>query len=57
MSEFLRMGGYAAFVWPSFALAAVVVAWNVIEPFDLFEVIPTWERRRPDSSRRKTLAV
>ena len=30
MSEFLRMGGYAAFVWPSFALAAVVVAWNVI---------------------------
>ena len=30
MSEFLRMGGYAAFVWPSFALAAVVIAWNVI---------------------------
>ena len=30
MSEFLRMGGYAAFVWPSFALAVVVIAWNVI---------------------------
>ena len=30
MSEFLHMGGYAAFVWPSFALAAVVVAWNVV---------------------------
>ena len=30
MSEFLRMGGYAAYVWPSFALAAVVLAWNVI---------------------------
>ena len=30
MSEFLRMGGYAAYVWPSFALAAVVIAWNVM---------------------------
>jgi heme exporter protein CcmD len=29
MSEFLRMGGYAAFVWPCFALAALVLAWNV----------------------------
>ena len=30
MSEFLHMGGYAAFVWSSVALAAVVIAWNVI---------------------------
>ena len=30
MSEFLHMGGYSAFVWPSFALAAVVIAWNVL---------------------------
>ncbi|MBM4218575.1 MAG: heme exporter protein CcmD [Gammaproteobacteria bacterium] len=29
MSEFLAMGGYGAFVWPCFALAAVVLAWNV----------------------------
>jgi heme exporter protein CcmD len=29
MSEFLSMGGYAAFVWPCFLLAAVVLAWNV----------------------------
>jgi heme exporter protein D len=29
MSEFLRMGGYAAFVWPCFALAAVVLVWNI----------------------------
>jgi heme exporter protein CcmD len=29
MSEILRMGGYAAFVWPCFALAAVILAWNV----------------------------
>ncbi|MCH7930695.1 MAG: heme exporter protein CcmD [Proteobacteria bacterium] len=25
MTEFLAMGGYAAFVWPAFAIAAVVM--------------------------------
>lgn len=30
MSTFLRMGGYAAYVWPCFALAAAVLAWNVV---------------------------
>lgn len=29
MSEFLHMGGYGAFVWPCFALAATVLAWNI----------------------------
>ena len=29
MSAFLHMGGYGAFVWPCFALAAIVLAWNV----------------------------
>jgi heme exporter protein CcmD len=29
MSRFLHMGGYAAFVWPCFALAAIVLAWNI----------------------------
>jgi heme exporter protein CcmD len=29
MSGFLQMGGYGAFVWPCFALAAIVFAWNV----------------------------
>jgi heme exporter protein D len=31
MSEFLDMGGYAAFVWPSYGLAAIVLgvlAWT-----------------------------
>ncbi len=28
MNDFLAMGGYGAYVWPSFALAAVVLAWN-----------------------------
>ena len=30
MREFLNMGGYAAYVWPCFALAGVVLAWNVL---------------------------
>lgn len=30
MSGFPTMGGYGAFVWPSFALAAIVLVWNVI---------------------------
>jgi heme exporter protein CcmD len=30
MSEFIRMGGYAAYVWPCFALAAAVLAWNLV---------------------------
>lgn len=29
MSEFLHMGGYAAFVWPCMGLAVVVLGWNV----------------------------
>ncbi len=30
MNEFLDMGRYGAYVWPCFALAAVVLAWNVV---------------------------
>ncbi len=30
MSEFLAMGGYAAFVWPCFLLTGIVLVWNVI---------------------------
>jgi heme exporter protein CcmD len=29
VSGFLAMGDYAAFVWPCFALAAIVLVWNV----------------------------
>ncbi len=30
--EFWSMGGYAAYVWPAYGLAAIVVAWNVLVP-------------------------
>ncbi len=29
MEQFFDMGGYARFVWPSFALAFAVIGWNV----------------------------
>jgi len=32
LHEFFAMGGYAAYVWSSYALAAVVLAWNVVQP-------------------------
>lgn len=30
MSEFLSMGGYARFVWPSYALAFLAVFVNIV---------------------------
>ncbi len=31
-SEFFHMGGYAFFVWTSYALALIVVVANIISP-------------------------
>jgi heme exporter protein CcmD len=42
MSGFLAMGGYGAFVWPCFALAVVVLAWNVTAARRLHAA--AWER-------------
>lgn len=30
LGEFFSMGGYAAFVWPSFGLVLFALVWNVI---------------------------
>ncbi len=32
MSEFLNMGGYAAYVWPSMGLALIVLLLNILVP-------------------------
>ena len=29
MHDFLDMGGYGLYVWPSYGLAAAVLAWNI----------------------------
>ncbi|HJS21342.1 MAG TPA: heme exporter protein CcmD [Steroidobacteraceae bacterium] len=30
LAEFVNMGGYAAFVWPAYAVALVVLVGNVV---------------------------
>ncbi|MGE3774033.1 MAG: heme exporter protein CcmD [Gammaproteobacteria bacterium] len=32
LAEFFAMGGYAVYVWSSYALAAVVLIWNAVQP-------------------------
>ncbi|MGH8541871.1 MAG: heme exporter protein CcmD [Stenotrophobium sp.] len=32
MSEWLNMGGYAGYVWSSFGVTALVLAWNLLAP-------------------------
>ena len=49
MSEFLNMGGYAAYVWPSYGLTLGVIVLNIV-----------WARRllaksREDARRRLTM--
>jgi heme exporter protein D len=49
MKEFLDMGGYAAFVWPAYALTLAVIALNIY-----------WARRRLAQARasaRRRLAA
>jgi heme exporter protein CcmD len=48
MREFLDMGGYAAFLWPAYALTLAVIALNVF-----------WARRaltRAEAAARRRLA-
>jgi heme exporter protein D len=51
LSEFFDMGGYAAYVWPSYVLTLVVVVLNIV-----------WARRllaksREEARRRLTMKV
>ena len=49
MSEFFDMGGYAAYVWPSYGLTLIVVVLNIV-----------WARRLLTRSReeaRRRLAI
>ena len=40
MSEFLHMGGYAAYVWPAYAITAIVLILN------------WWSARRLETEQR-----
>ncbi|HEX2666922.1 MAG TPA: heme exporter protein CcmD [Gammaproteobacteria bacterium] len=45
-NEFLTMGGYAAYVWPAYAIAAVVVLVNLFAPGRRLKRIKDGIRRR-----------
>lgn len=44
MSAFLYMGGYAAYVWPAYAVTLTVMALNIV-----------WARRLLKRSRKQAL--
>ncbi|MBN2700192.1 MAG: heme exporter protein CcmD [Methylohalobius sp. ZOD2] len=44
--EFFHMGGYGAYVWSAYGLAAVVLVWNMITP---------WLKRREVMRKLKRL--
>lgn len=55
MSEFFAMGGYAAYVWPSFLLAAIILVANILAPLQqrkrtLKEIARKLRRARKEQS-------
>ena len=52
MAEFLRMGGYAAYVWPSFGLAALVLGGIVLGSSIELRRVRTETFRRARAPRR-----
>ena len=46
LSEFLSMGGYGAYVWPAYGLAAVVIAGNIVLPLIRLRRLKADIRRR-----------
>jgi len=49
MSEFLNMGGYAAYVWPSYGLAAIILWLNWYLPTRQHrQILRQLRRRRND---------
>ncbi|HEX7416765.1 MAG TPA: heme exporter protein CcmD [Steroidobacteraceae bacterium] len=46
MSAFLAMGGYAQYVWPSFALAFAVVVLNIVWARGAYRAARDEARRR-----------
>jgi heme exporter protein CcmD len=51
MNEFFAMGGYAAFVWPCFVLAAVVLVWNAIAARRLLDAARSRVLRSNDAGK------
>jgi heme exporter protein D len=46
LAEFLNMGGYAAYVWSSYGIAAVVLVANLVIPLQKHRLLVSRLRRR-----------
>ena len=46
MSEYLAMGGHGAFVWSAYAITAIVLALNVLQPWLARKRLVNEEARR-----------
>ena len=53
LAEFLVMGGYAAYVWPSFGLTLIVLIYNVHAARRLHAAAREQAMRRLDSTRKQ----
>ena len=55
LAEFLHMGGYAVFVWPSFAAAAIVLSallvWSLRDLRKERQLLESLPKRRADSEQ------
>ena len=54
MMQFLRMGGYAVYVWPSVALTAIVLGLNVVWARNALAMAQREARRRLVHARGST---
>ena len=52
IEEFFHMGGYAMYVWPSYAICAVVLIGNVIQPIVARRVLAKRIARQQRLERR-----
>jgi heme exporter protein D len=54
LSEFLAMGGYAAFVWPSFGLTLIMLILNVRGARRMHALAREHALRRLEAARKST---
>lgn len=54
MQEFLAMGGYAAYVWPAYALALFILFFNLVIPMRRERSLLRTIARRVRRERRKS---
>ena len=51
MTDFLHMGGYAAYLWPAYLLTFAVLAWNVLSARRALREAKLEARRRFEADR------